>query len=97
MEIHEIENEIISFDKIKTQRLVSWLTHKDIAIAALLFSAECANTLLSATSLGGRKIVEEEMEKYSDTYEDLINEVLVKIKKYMELIFAGKGLDQLEE
>ena len=97
IDIYEIEKEIMSLDNIKLQKLISWLPHSDIAIAVLLFSQECGNKMLLNTSSKGEEIVKSEMEKYKETFESHIGEVVVKIKKYINLIVAGKGLEHIEE
>jgi len=97
MDIFELEKEINSLDKIKIQRLISWLTHKDIAIAALLFSEVCKKNLLDNTSENGRSIIQDEIEEYKDDFEQYIPEVTVKIKKYINLILAGKGIEALDD
>ena len=96
MDIAEVENEMAGLDKIKLQKLVSWLTHKDLAIAVLLFSKLTANLLLESTSKGGRQIILEEVEEYSESYEEYVAGLLVKIKKYIGLIIAGKSIDAIE-
>lgn len=97
MDIYKVEQEVNSLDKIKIQKLVSWLTHKDIAIAALLFSEVTGKNLMDNIAKNGRKIVEEEIEKYSDSYEQYIPTVLVTIQKYIDLINSGKSIETLDD
>jgi hypothetical protein len=97
VDILEIENEIIALDKIKLQKLVSWLTHKDLAVAVLLFSKLAGNLILESTSKGGRQIIAEEKEEYKDSYEEYVPGLLVKVKKYISLIIAGKSIENIAD
>lgn len=97
MDITGIEKEILALDNIKLQKLLSWLTHEDIAVMVLLFSKETGAQILNNTSKGGYKIVVEEREKLQDCYEDKLPETLPKIRKYIDLIIAGKGIEYLDD
>lgn len=97
MDIFEVENQINSLDKIKLQKLISWLTHTDLAVSVLLFSEITKKNILDNTSSNGRIIIEEQVEKYQDEYEDLIPALLKKIDKYIDLIIAGKSIVNIDD
>ena len=97
MDIPALENELNTLDNIKLQKLLSWLTHEDIAVIALLFSETTKQRILDNTSKGGRKIVTDEMNNLQDSYEDKITETLGKTRKYIDLIIAGKGIDYIDD
>ncbi len=97
MDFHELEKQVNELDVIKIQKLVSWLSHKEVAIACHIFSDVTSKNLMDNTSKEGRKIIEEEMQNYEENFEQYLPEVYVTMKKYIELIMTGKGIEYIDK
>ncbi len=77
MDFYQLEKDVNELDIIKIQKLVSWLSHKEVAIISHVFSQVTAKNLMDNTSKAGRKIIEEEMKNCEENFEENLPETKI--------------------